>query len=154
MRKKNIKLAAIATALIGFGLVVPSVSFAQSAQPVSVASGASSLPSVENGLIKRLGSLRAPLSRPDNILQGGQFYSKNASYHLKVGIKRYEKGDLEKSEAAFEAVLRSRDLQKIAYLYLAHINAKQGDRALELKYVEAYNSLPEEALPEWQGSRG
>ena len=125
MTNKTIKF--IATAIIGLGLVLPTTSFAETHQ------GASSLPSVENGIITTPGSLLARLSRPDNVLQGGQFYSSTSSYYFKIGIKRYERGALDKAEKAFEAVLRTNDLKKLSYLYLAHINAQQGQRELELK---------------------
>ena len=121
MTNKTIKF--IATSIIGLGFVLPTTSFAETNQ------GASSLPSVENGILTTPGSLLARLSRPDHVLQGGQFYSSTSSYYFKIGIKRYERGALDKAEKAFEAVLRTNDLQKLSYLYLAHINAQQGERA-------------------------
>jgi len=154
MRYKNVKLTAIVTAILGFGLLTPSVSFAETLQPVSTANDVSSLPSVENGIIKLLGPSKAALSRPDRALKGGQFYSATSSYYLKLGIRRYEKGKLEKAEKAFETVLRTRELKKYAYLYLAHINAQQGDKALEQKYVKAYHSIPDGPIPEWRGPKG
>ena len=154
MTNKTMKLIAIT--LMGLGLAFPAVSYAQSTQSLEVSSDASSLPSVENGTIKRFGSLFAPLSRPGHAFRAGagQFYSKSASYHLKVGIKRFEKGNFDKAESSFEAVLRTGELKKLSYLYLAHINAKQGEKAQEQKYVKAYNSLPETPLPVWRGGRG
>ena len=146
MTNKTIKF--IATAIIGLGLVLPTTSFAETNQ------GASSLPSVENGIITTPGSLLARLSRPDNVLQGGQFYSSTSSYYFKIGIKRYERGALDKAEKAFEAVLRTNDLKKLSYLYLAHINAQQGQRELELKYTKAYYSIAETEIPAWRGSKG
>jgi len=109
---------------------------------------------LENGIIKRLGPPQATLSRPNRTFKGGQFYSSTSSYYLKLGIRNYEKGKFKKAEAAFETVLRTRDFKKYAYLYLAHINAQKGDRALEEKYVKAYNSIADGPIPEWKGSKG
>jgi len=150
----NKKTKFIAIAIIGLALTLPSVSLAESVQPSNILNGVSSLPSVEEGIVTTPGSLFARLSRPDNVLQGGQFYSSTSSYYLKIGIKRYEKGKLDKAEKAFETVLRTNDLKKLSYLYLAHINAQQGDRELELKYTQAYHSIPETEIPAWRGGKG
>jgi len=67
---------------------------------------------------------------------------KTARYY-KIGIKQFEKNNLDKAEKAFKSVLRMRleALDKEAYGFLAIINEKQGDIPQAEKYAEAYFAL-------------
>ena len=67
--------------------------------------------------------------------------SSTASRYYRVGVRQFEKGNLEKAEKAFKAVLRARGLNKQALYYLTQISAKQGDEAKLLKYNQAYHAL-------------
>jgi len=70
--------------------------------------------------------------------------SETATRFYKTGVKHFEKGSLEKSEAAFQAVLRahgSNSMDKLTLHYLTLINDKQGDPVAKEKYAQAYFDL-------------
>ena len=67
--------------------------------------------------------------------------STTATYFYRKGVRNFERGNIEKAEKAFEAVLRTNGLDRQAYLYLAKINAQKGDLNKTQKYTEAYNSF-------------
>ena len=70
--------------------------------------------------------------------------SETATFFYKKGVKHFEKGNLEKSESAFEAVLRthgSQSMDKLTLHYLTLINDKQGDEINTKKYAQAYFEL-------------
>ncbi len=67
--------------------------------------------------------------------------SSTASYYYRVGVSQFEKGNFEKAERAFEAVLRAKGLNKQALYYLTQISEKQGDDAKLTKYAQAYDDL-------------
>ena len=66
--------------------------------------------------------------------------STTATYFYRKGVRNFERGNIEKAEKAFEAVLRTNGLDRQAYLYLAKINAQKGDLNKTQKYTEAYHS--------------
>ena len=70
--------------------------------------------------------------------------TRTATFFYKKGVKSFEKGNLEKAEQHFKAVIRadgSKGLNKNTYHYLANINHKQGDVVAAKKYAEAYYNL-------------
>jgi hypothetical protein len=70
--------------------------------------------------------------------------SETATHFYKKGVKHFENGNLEKSEAAFKAVLRahgSESMDKLTLHYLTLINDKQGDHFAKEKYAQAYFEL-------------
>jgi len=78
-----------------------------------------------------------------HIVGQGAIYS-NASTHMfyyKVGVTQFEKGNLNKAERAFKAVLRSRGPKKEAYLYLAKIAEAKGDIPNAQKHAALYHEV-------------
>jgi len=63
--------------------------------------------------------------------------------YYNIGVKQFERNNLDKAEKAFKSVLRMRleALDKEAYGFLALINEKQGDIPQAEKYAEAYYAL-------------
>ena len=77
---------------------------------------------------------------PNRSLYGA---SETATFYYKVGVKQFEKGNLDKAERAFNSVLRADGLNKQAYHYLALINLKQGNKEAAQKYTLSLNKLVE-----------
>ena len=72
--------------------------------------------------------------------------SETATFYYKKGVKHFEKGNLEKSESAFEASLRahgSKSMDGLTLHYLTLISDKQGDEVQKQKYAQAYFDLTE-----------
>lgn len=70
--------------------------------------------------------------------------TRTATFYYKKGVKSFEKGDLEKAEQHFRAVLRadgSRGLDKATYHYLTNIKHKQGDSVQSKAYAQSYYNL-------------
>ena len=75
-------------------------------------------------------------------LEGGE----TATSFYKAGVANFKKGDLVKSETAFEASLGaqgSKALDALALHYLTLISDKQGDEAKKEQYAKAYFDLIE-----------
>lgn len=73
--------------------------------------------------------------------------SETATFFYKKGLKHFEKGNLEKSEYAFRAVLRadgSKEMNRVTLSYLTLISEKQGNLAAKEKYAQAYSELDKE----------
>ena len=73
--------------------------------------------------------------------------SETATFFYKKGLKHFEKGNLEKSEYAFRAVLRadgSKEMDRVTLSYLTLISEKQGNLAAKEKYAQAYSELDKE----------
>jgi len=121
--------------------------------PNSIAKSASY--SSTNGLsysslsVRSTSSIRGPLNTSygnefgnihtkSRILNG----SSTASHYYRVGVKEFEKENLDKAENAFNAVLRADGLDKEALLYLTKIKKKQGNTAQAKEYALAYHSIP------------
>jgi len=66
--------------------------------------------------------------------------SDTASHYFKVGVNQYKKGNLEKAEQAFEAVLRAKGLNKQAHYYLAKINIDQGQKTVAAEHAKKMHS--------------
>jgi len=76
-------------------------------------------------------------------LPGG---SDTASHYFRVGVKQFEKGNLDRAEEAFNAVLLANGLNQQAHYYLAKINIEQGDKEAAAKHalkIEAYKKASE-----------
>jgi len=61
----------------------------------------------------------------------------------RVGVRQFEKGNLDKAENAFNAVLLANGLNQQAHYYLAKINVEQGDKETAAKHalaLEAYKT--------------
>jgi len=70
--------------------------------------------------------------------------TRTATFYYKKGVKNFEKGNLEKADQHFRAVLRangSRGLNKATYHYLTNIKHKQGDQVQAKTYAEAYCNI-------------
>lgn len=79
--------------------------------------------------------------KPSYVLIGG---SATASRYFRQGVKNFEKGNLEKSEYAFEASLRahgSKIMDGLTFKYLTLINDQQGDEIKKEKYEQALLDL-------------
>lgn len=61
--------------------------------------------------------------------------SETATHYYRVGVKKFEKGNLERAEQAFNAVLRADGLNEQAHFYLAKIKMQQGDRTAAAKHA-------------------
>jgi len=134
---KKISLALLAGASLSLG--VSTVSFAGPSDNFY-----SSEEDIAQGKYTDLGSFSDRMRRTgpgagELGLGSALFYSDTASYFFKVGVYNYERGNLEKAEKAFEAVIRTHELTQQSYYYLARIGAKQDDEAKTLKYVKAYH---------------
>ena len=73
--------------------------------------------------------------------------SETATFFYKKGLKHFEKGNLEKSEYAFRAVLRadgSKEMDRVTLSYLTLISEKQGNLAAKEKNAQAYSELDKE----------
>ena len=73
--------------------------------------------------------------------------SETATFFYKKGLKHFQKGNLEKSEYAFRAVLRadgSKEMDRLTLSYLTLISEKQGNLAAKEKYAQAYSELDKE----------
>lgn len=66
--------------------------------------------------------------------------SSTATFFYRKGVRNFERGNMAKAEKAFEAVLRTNGLDRLAYFYLAKINAQKNDFNSTRKYIEAYHS--------------
>lgn len=66
--------------------------------------------------------------------------SDTANYYYKVGVSKFEKGNLDAAERAFKAVLRAHGSRKEAHHYLALIRGKKGDMDGAAKHVQAYKA--------------
>lgn len=66
--------------------------------------------------------------------------SETASHYYRLGVTQYEKGNLNKAERAFEAVLRTRVLNKQAHYYLAKINIDQGQKDVAVEHTKKMHS--------------
>jgi len=67
--------------------------------------------------------------------------SRTATFFFKKGVKSFEKGNLEKADQHFRAVLRadgSKGLDKAVFHYLANISHQQGHEAKAKEYAESY----------------
>ena len=87
------------------------------------------------------GVYRGPIHNIADRLLGS---SSTATFFYKKGVKNFEKGNLEKSESAFEASLRahgSKSMDGLTLHYLTLINHKQGDEVQKKKYAQAYFDL-------------
>ena len=70
--------------------------------------------------------------------------SRTATFFYKKGVKSFAKGNLEKADQHFRAVLRadaSRGLNKATYHYLANIKHKQGFDEQSKTYAKAYYNI-------------
>ena len=61
--------------------------------------------------------------------------SSTASHYYRVGVRQFEKGNFDKAEYAFNAVLRANGLNQQAHYYLAKINMEQGDKESARKHA-------------------
>ena len=61
--------------------------------------------------------------------------SSTASHYYRVGVRQFEKGNFDKAEYAFNAVLRANGLNQQAHYYLAKINMEQGDKESAIKHA-------------------
>ena len=61
--------------------------------------------------------------------------SSTASHYYRVGVRQFEKGNFDKAEDAFNAVLRANGLNQQAHYYLAKINMEQGDKESATKHA-------------------
>ena len=78
--------------------------------------------------------------------EGGRDFntSETAYFWYEKGIKRFEKGKLERAEVAFKASLNaqgSKNLDSRTLHYLAYINKQLGNEAQAEAYAQAYLSL-------------
>ena len=64
--------------------------------------------------------------------------SETASFYYSVGVKQFNRKDMEKAERAFKAVLRADGLDKAAHHYLAVIYKEKGDIANAEKHALAF----------------
>lgn len=78
-----------------------------------------------------------------NAIQGSNVKG-TASHYFRVGQAEFEKGNFEKAEYAFNAVLRAQGLNKQANYYLAKIGQAQGDEAKARKYALAFHGLKDD----------
>ena len=72
--------------------------------------------------------------------------SDTASFYYRVGVRQFEKGNLDRAEDAFNAVLRANGLNQQAHYYLVKINMEQGDKEAAAKHsskLQAYTELYE-----------
>ena len=61
--------------------------------------------------------------------------SSTASHYYRVGVRQFEKGNFDKAEYAFNAVLRANGLNQQAHYYLVKINMEQGDKESATKHA-------------------
>ena len=69
--------------------------------------------------------------------------SDTAAHYYLVGVKEFEKGNLDRAEECFNAVLLANGLDGHAHYYLEKINVEQGDKHAANKHalaLEAYIS--------------
>jgi hypothetical protein len=66
--------------------------------------------------------------------------SDTANFFYRVGVSKFEKGELAEAERAFKAVLRASGSKKEAHHYLALISHHKGDEPGVVKHVAAYKS--------------
>ena len=72
--------------------------------------------------------------------------SSTASFFYSKGVKNFERGNLDKAEQAFKAVLRAKGSKRMDALtlrYLIHINQQQDDKFASNGYKQAYLKLAE-----------
>lgn len=128
----KLKASITAIAALSLSLCFSSLSYAQTVY--------SSADQVKQGDLTHLGPLNSSIqSHKESPF--GRIYSSTSSYYFKVGVKNFERNNLDKAEKAFEAVLRTNDLKKQAYYYLAQINAKQNEQENVEKYIMAYHNV-------------
>jgi len=127
----------LTVAAISLSLTLSAASFADSPKSERAENGYSSEAELERGIFSDLGPLNGRIVKPNSFSEA----SETASYFFKIGVKNYEKGNLDKAEKSFEAVLRTKDLVQQSNYYLARINAKQGEDENVLKYVKAYHGI-------------
>ena len=63
--------------------------------------------------------------------------SDTASFYYRVGVRQFEKGNFDRAEEAFNAVLLADGLNRQAHYYLAKINIEQGDKETAVKHTRA-----------------
>ena len=78
------------------------------------------------------GTVSGSYHRPNRIILDG---SSTASHYYRVGVRQFEKGNFDKAEYAFNAVLRANGLNQQAHYYLAKINMEQGDKESATKHA-------------------
>ena len=138
-RRSKILTAAAAGALMALGTAASSFAnqnFAYNGSPSTyTGSNTGSLNFGQNKNITGTGALSSYQR-----LSGA---SDTASFYYRVGVRQFEKGNLDKAEDAFNAVLLADGLNPEAHYYLEKINTEQGDKEAAAKHglaLETYKT--------------
>lgn len=73
---------------------------------------------------------------PNRYIKG----SDTANFFYRVGVTKFENGNLDAAERAFKAVLRANGSHKEAHHYLALISGEKGDKAGVIQHVQAFRA--------------
>ena len=132
-RRSKILTAATAGALMAIGTAASSFAnsnFAYNGSPSTYTGGNTSSVYIEhNTTITGTGGLSSYQR-----LSGA---SDTASFYYRVGVRQFEKGNFDRAEEAFNAVLLADGLNQQAHYYLAKINIEQGDKETAVKHTRA-----------------
>jgi len=88
-----------------------------------------------------VGSFQFPQTNNTQLKNIYRNASETASHYYRVGVRSFEKGNFQKAQEAFEAVLRADGLDKEAHHYLAVIKKSQGEMRSAKTHVLKYHAL-------------
>lgn len=88
--------------------------------------------------IHDLGPLDTPFAIMNN---SNRNFSETAGFYFKVGVNNFERGELDKAEQAFKAVLRANGLNKQAHYYLALLNIEKERLDIAATHVKKFHKL-------------